>query len=42
MADICLRVIHLVKTGPEGPILDCAKIVIVHYGRFTYCMHFSY
>ena len=39
MADICLRVCHLARTGPEGPILDCANIIIVYYGHFTYCMY---
>ena len=32
MADICLRVGHLAKTGPEGPVLDSANnISIVYY-----------
>ena len=41
MADICLRVGHLSKTGHEGPVLDCANIIIAYYGQLTYCMYLS-
>ena len=41
MADTYLRVGHFAKTGPEGPILDCANIIIVYFGQFTYCIYLS-
>ena len=41
MADIRLRVGHFAKTCPEGPILDCANIIIAYYGQLTNRMFFT-